>query len=129
VYCYGSFAEHAIEHIIQWNGNNGSIYFLQSEYPYGITTTTGDLPCLNVTSANFNGYGLGIYCNFEVGSPQITTAIKCPNDAQITNACTRFLSGSGSILKIINTEGNDVSGANRGPFYISKTGSTYQTCS
>jgi hypothetical protein len=129
VYCYGLFAEHAIKHIIQWNGNNGRIYFLQSEYPYDITTTGQiDLPCLNVVGDNFNGYGLGIYCFFRDGSPQIETAIRCPNNAQITHACTRFLTGNGSILSVINGNGTAVSSADRGPFYISKNGTTYTPC-
>jgi hypothetical protein len=138
VYCYGLFAEHAIKNIIQWNGNNGSIYFLQSEYPYDITNA-GDLerPCLNVNKstgygANFKGYGLGIYCNFQVDpQPTINTAIRCPDDAQITNACTVFLTGGGGIKHVIDDNGGSVSNANRdNAVYISKTvnPTTYPPC-
>lgn len=52
VWAYGLFSEHNLGNLVEWNGNNGKVFFYQSEIPY------------DVTQANFGDMG---YAGFVVG--------------------------------------------------------------
>ena len=36
VRAYGLFSEHHLKNLVEWNGNNGEVYFFQSELPYDV---------------------------------------------------------------------------------------------
>ena len=36
VIAYGLAVEHTLEDLVRWNGNNGRVYFYQSELPYDV---------------------------------------------------------------------------------------------
>ncbi len=37
VIAYGLAVEHTLGNMVEWNGNQGRVYFYQSEYPYDVT--------------------------------------------------------------------------------------------
>ena len=37
VIAYGLASEHTLGNLVEWNGNNGRVYFYQSEYPYDVS--------------------------------------------------------------------------------------------
>ena len=115
VKAYGLFSEHNLGDLVQWNGNNGEVYFYQSELPYDVTQSNyadagyagfkvGD----NVT--NFKGYGVAVYSYFRDNTVWQPSAIKAPNTpgVQFTNSYIRYLNGGGGISHIINDQGNAV---------------------
>ncbi|MBC7533453.1 MAG: adenylyl cyclase [Oligoflexus sp.] len=120
VQAYGLFVEHFEEYQTLWNGENGLIYFYQSEIPY-------DVPSQNRwTHANVNGWaslkvsdkvtkmdaqGLGVYCFFD-NPALLENAIETPSAAGIkmSHIVTKWLGtakGSG-ITHIMNGSGKSV---------------------
>ena len=88
---YGLFVEHASVNLIQWKGNKGILYFLQSEYPYDAASDFNQ-PCLTVTGNVFEGQALGVYCYFRDNQVTVPKAISCPESGvKIKNAFTVFL--------------------------------------
>jgi hypothetical protein len=84
---YGLAVEHFNQEQVQWFGENGSLYFYQSELPY-------DVPAKTIVPASFNveanvnkfaGYGLGVYDYFrqDTGAYAIS-AISAPNHPGIS---------------------------------------------
>jgi hypothetical protein len=61
----GLFTEHHLEKLLQWDGADGQVNFLQSEIPYDLTTSKARnyIPAI-INGDNFNGIGMGIYCYF-----------------------------------------------------------------
>jgi hypothetical protein len=118
---YGLQAEHALKELIMWNGNNGKIYFNQSEYPYDVDALW-NYPAIKIGNdiKGFEGYGLGVYSYFvkkwnknEIG-PVIDSAIVIPNNDynMIKSAFTAFLNpvlGNGIIKHVINNSGESTS--------------------
>ena len=113
---YGLFVEHASVKLIEWTGNDGKLYFLQSEYPYdimGVNDAEIDLPCLTVTGTGtgFKGKALGVYCYFRDFTVKVKTAIVCPeSNVNIVNAFTVFLNSEettrqSSINHVVNETG------------------------
>jgi hypothetical protein len=86
---YGLAVEHYQAVQTQWNGNGGADYFYQSEMPYDppnesswMDGSSDGYPSINVASSvtSFKGYGLGVYCNFDVNTSVVSTnAITAPN--------------------------------------------------
>lgn len=109
----GLAAEHTLRHNVHWAGDNGELYFQQTELPYDVKSDY-DKPGLNVTGKNFKGRCIGVYSFFNrefSGSedkPCVLTAIKT-NDAtvDIERAFTIFLDpdGTGEITYVLNTTG------------------------
>ncbi|HSW93658.1 MAG TPA: coagulation factor 5/8 type domain-containing protein [Gammaproteobacteria bacterium] len=106
---YGLAVEHFQQEQVLWVGDNGSVYFYQSELPY-------DVPAGSVVSASFvidprveqfTGYGFGIYNYFRgaSGSAYAWSAIKTPNHRGIsfTHMVNVTLTGSGSVKYTIQT--------------------------
>jgi hypothetical protein len=116
VTAYGLFVEHYQKYEVLWNGNNGTDIFFQNEMPYDppnqaawmngsmngyAAFKVGD----NVT--NFQGYGLGSYCFFNV-NPSVNAyhAFEVPNTprVQLHDLLTISLS-AGTITHVINDTG------------------------
>jgi Ricin-type beta-trefoil lectin domain len=114
---YGLAVEHYQAVQTQWNGNGGSDYFYQSEMPYDPPNQSswmdGSLdgyPSFVVANSvtGFQGYGLGIYCYFDVNSGEVaTSAITAPVNSGVKfhSLVTVSLGGVGTISHIINSEG------------------------
>jgi hypothetical protein len=61
----GLFTEHHLEKLLQWDGPDGHVNFLQSEIPYDLSLSNARnyIPAI-INGDNFNGIGMGIYCYF-----------------------------------------------------------------
>ena len=123
---YGLFVEHFQEYQTLWNGNNGRVYFYQSEMPY-------DPPTADAwRHDNVNGYasykvsdkvksheawGMGIYNVFYNAPVIVDNAIETPVNIEnkIHHKIIFWLNGNkGSIVKsIINGKGGSVNNSNR----------------
>ncbi len=84
---YGLFVEHCQQYQTIWNGNNGRVYFYQSEMPYdppapdawshgGVTGYASYKVGDNVTS--HEAWGVGVYCVFYHAPIIADTAIEAP---------------------------------------------------
>ena len=126
VTAYGLFNEHFQEYQTLWNGNNGKVYFYQSEMPYdpptvddwkhnGIGGYASYKVAENVTS--HEAWGVGVYCVFRQCSPIVDRAIETPDSLEnnIHHTVTFWLSGNNtSVIKhIINNKGESVNKDNR----------------
>jgi hypothetical protein len=123
---YGLFNEHFQEYQTLWNGNNGRVYFYQSEMPYDPPTTD------SWKHDGINGYasykvsdnvrsheawGVGIYNVFYNAPVIVDNAIETPValEDKIHHKIIFWLNGNKeSIVKsIINGKGGSVSVSNR----------------
>jgi len=118
---YGLAVEH-YQHIqTQWNGDNGAIYFYQSEMPYDppnqsswMNGSSDGYVSLNVhsTVTDFHAYGLGVYCLFTNTSVQAANAITAPTSSgvQFNDMVTISLGGGGggTIDNVIDNTGGRV---------------------
>jgi hypothetical protein len=119
---YGLFCEHFQEYQTLWNGNDGKVYFYQSEMPY-------DPPsALDFNHGSTNGYasykvsddvtshqawGMGIYCVFYKAPVIVDQAIETPVDLEkdIRHKITFWLNGGNKeskIKSVINGKGGQV---------------------
>ena len=116
VIAYGLAVEHTLQDLVQWNGDDGKVYFYQSELPYDVTNEQFGEPGytgfrLNSTVTSFTGSGMGIYSYFRDYSVTVESGIVTPsvNGIQITNPLTVFLNGQGEIVHVLNEQGDSVS--------------------
>ncbi len=133
---YGLFVEHFHEYQTVWNGNNGKLFFYQSEIPYDVPNQAswkshdgtvdgyasykvGD----NVT--NHEAYGLGIYSFHRDATINLENAIEVPDvtGISIQNACTVMLAGNPGISHVINGLGDAVTIAGQRQQVVSFIGS------
>jgi hypothetical protein len=123
VSAYGLFVEHFQKYQTTWNGNDGTVYFYQSEMPYD-PPTQGDWE----ESASVTGYasykvadsvtthdarGLGVYCVFG-NNVTAENAVETPTTSGVSMhdlVMARF-GGSGGINHIINGSGNAINSSN-----------------
>ena len=117
---YGLAVEHYQAVQTQWNGNGGADYFYQSEMPYDppnqsswMDGSSDGYPSINVASGvtSFKGYGLGVYCFFDVNSSvQSANAITAPNLSSVSfnDLVTVSLGGVGTIDHVVNGVGGTV---------------------
>lgn len=118
VIMYGLFVEHFQEYQTIWNGDNGKLYFYQSELPYDAPNQEAymshDGKVKGYASIKiedhvnkFESYGVGIYCYNRDADIEIDSAVEVPDKEGIKlhNTCTVKLNGQGKILHIINDEG------------------------
>lgn len=123
---YGLFNEHFQEYQTLWNGNNGRVYFYQSEMPYDPPTVDswkhGDIygyASYKVSDnvKNHEARGIGIYNVFYNAPVIVDNAIETPValENKMHHIITFWLNGNKeSIVKsIINGKGNAVSVSNR----------------
>ncbi len=123
---YGLFNEHFQEYQTLWNGNNGRVYFYQSEMPYdpptpdswkhdGINGYASYKIADHVTS--HEAWGIGIYNVFYNAPVIVDNAIETPVSLEdkMHHMIIFWLNGNKeSIVKsIINGKGNAVSVTNR----------------
>jgi hypothetical protein len=123
---YGLFNEHFQEYQTLWNGNNGRVYFYQSEMPYdppsvdawkhdGIYGYASYKVSDNVK--NHEAWGIGIYNVFYDAPVIVDNAIETPValEDRIHNKIIFWLNGNKeSIVKsIINGKGGSVNASNR----------------
>lgn len=113
---YGLAGEHTQKDIIKWNGNNGIVYFYQSEMAYdggyGGKDYEDNVVSYRVTGKNHKGYGLGAYGFYGVpdGDPNkkaiVKNAFLSPEDAIMSNIYIMNASFSGGGFEhIINGKG------------------------
>jgi hypothetical protein len=117
---YGLAVEHYQAVQVQWNGNGGSDYFYQSEMPYDppnqsswMDGSSDGYPSINVANSvtSFNGYGVGVYCYFDVNPSEISAnALTSPSSSGVQwhDMVTVSLGGTGTIQHIINGTGGTV---------------------
>jgi len=137
---YGLFNEHHNEYQTLWNGNNGRVYFYQSEIPYDVPSQSAWMS----NNGTVNGYasykvadtvttheawGLGVYSYFRDAAVKLESAIEVPNvqGVKIHHATTIWLSGmAGSeITHVINNVGGRVY-ANSPPEAMRQTVTEFQ---
>ncbi len=116
---YGLFVEHFQEYQTIWNGNDGKLYFYQSEMPYdapsqkdymshdGTVKGYASLK-LDEAVAKFEGYGIGIYCYNRDADIEIFSAAEVPDyeGVVINNIVTVKLNGNGQITHVVNDKGD-----------------------
>jgi hypothetical protein len=121
VIAYGLFVEHYQRQEVIWDGEDGTVLFLQNEMPYDVpnqdawreTAQTEGYPVLEVTPGvhQFHGVGLGSYSYFNQGQAVFASqAFKVPPGlapGSLQNVFTIFLSreGSGGIRHVVNETG------------------------
>ena len=65
---YGLASEHTLENLTEWNGDRGSVYFYQSEFPYDVQPDYGTQYVgykVNDAVSTHNAWGVGVYCFFR----------------------------------------------------------------
>jgi hypothetical protein len=128
VIAYGLFVEHYQRQEVLWDGEDGTVIFLQNEMPYDVpnqdawrqTAQTEGYPALEVAPGvrRFRGVGLGSYSYFNQGQPVFASqAFKVPPDlapGSLENVFTIFLSrtASGGIRHVVNETGGASTTAN-----------------
>ena len=123
---YGLFNEHFQEYQTLWNGNNGRVYFYQSEMPYDPPTVDSwkhdgiyGYASYKVSDnvKNHEAWGIGIYNVFYDAPVIVDNAIETPSqlEEKIHNKIIFWLNGNKeSIVKsIINGKGGPVNVSNR----------------
>lgn len=121
---YGLFVEHFQEYQTIWNGNNGQLYFYQSEIPYDAPKqkaykshdgTVNGYASLKVGDdvTKFEGYGIGIYCYNRDADIEIFSGAEVPDVEGVVlhNTVTVKLNGNGQITHVINDQGTAVTGS------------------
>lgn len=116
---YGLFVEHFQEYQTLWNGDNGKLFFYQSELPYDVPKQKEYMSHngkvrgyasikIDENVKKFESYGVGIYCYNRDADIKIDSAVEVPDKEGIKlhNTCTVKLNGQGKILHIINNEGS-----------------------
>lgn len=119
---YGLAVEHFHQYQTIWNGNNGAVYFYQSEAPYDVPDQASWM------NGKVNGYasykvadkvtkhqawGVGIYCFFDTNPEvKLQSAIEVPdnttglNGSMFRDITTVSLGGTGEITHVINNWGS-----------------------
>lgn len=120
---YGLCPEHTLEDLSVWNGNHGSTYFFQCEYPYDVNTDYADKGYVayrvNNNVTNHLTYGIGVYSFFRDYDVNVNTAIATPTgeNLQFHSSLTVFLNGMGSISHVINGLGESNTSNKQHPIY------------
>lgn len=135
---YGLAVEHFQKYQTIWNGDNGSVYFYQSEIPYDPpsieqwkNSTGGAGYASYYVGSNVkthNAYGIGIYSYFKAAPIKADQAIQVDstsNNIKFTNIVINWLNGyfdsknhcsptdkssSSGIMSIVNGQGSAVYG-------------------
>jgi len=123
---YGLFNEHFQEYQTLWNGNNGKVYFYQSEMPYDTPTIDAWKHDDKYGYASYKvsekvksheAWGVGVYCVFYHAPVPVNDAIETPVELEqnIHHVVTFWLNGNkeSSIKHILNNKGDSVNVSNR----------------
>lgn len=124
VIMYGLFVEHFQEYQTIWNGDNGKLYFYQSEIPYDAPNQESFMShdgtvngyasiMINEDVNTFESYGIGVYCYNRDADIEIFSGVEAPNKEGIKlhNTVTVKLNGNGQITHVINDQGDAVTRA------------------
>ncbi|QVL57780.1 MAG: hypothetical protein KFB93_01515 [Simkaniaceae bacterium] len=112
---YGLASEHTLGNLTEWNGENGNVYFYQSEYPYDVNTSYAGISYkVADTVQNHHAWGVGVYSYFRDHPVNAKTGIQTPTGSGIhfTNSLSVFLNGKGQIAHVINDSGDPVTHVN-----------------
>ena len=112
---YGLASEHTLGNLTEWNGENGNVYFYQSEYPYDVDISyTGISYKVADTVQNHHAWGVGVYSYFRDHPVVAKAGIETPTGSGIhfTNSLSVFLNGLGEIAHVINDSGDSVTHVN-----------------
>lgn len=114
---YGLFVEHFHDYQTVWNGENGAVYFYQSEAPYDVPNQQS---WMNGSVNGFASYkvgehvthhtaiGMGVYCFFnENPEVKLNSAIEAPSGENIhfSHVTSVSLGGTGEITHVLNALG------------------------
>ncbi len=114
---YGLFVEHFHDYQTVWNGENGAVYFYQSEAPYDVPNQQS---WMNGSINGFASYkvgdhvtrhtaiGMGVYCFFnENPEVKLNSAIEAPGGENIhfSHITSVSLGGTGEITHVLNAIG------------------------
>jgi hypothetical protein len=123
---YGLFNEHFQEYQTLWNGENGRVYFYQSEMPYdppGVDAWKHGETCgyasykVDDQVKNHQAWGLGIYNVFYDAPVIVDQAIETPSAVEnnFRHKVIFWLSGNkeSMVRSIINGKGGSVNSINR----------------
>ncbi|KAK7239239.1 hypothetical protein SO694_00025039 [Aureococcus anophagefferens] len=103
---YGLAVEHQLEDLVVWEGDNGTIFFYQSELPYDVDSY--DFAAYRV-APGVDGhvvYNPGVYANFR--DHPVVAPSGFVGNATWVNPTTVFLNGEGSIASVLNGAGDAV---------------------
>ena len=124
---YGLGTEHQLQDLVEWNGNNGHVYFFQAEYPYdaGVTYASQGYVAYRVGSdvSSHEGQGLGAYSNFWNTGVVPFSGFSVPPGIVLQHAMTRFLNNQGGIDHVVNNEGASVATGTVGPYPLCQSSS------
>jgi hypothetical protein len=104
--------EHTLQELVQWNGEDGALHWMQSEIAYDVDDSF-DLPALRVGAhvRRFFGRAIGVYSYFapkwNVKGPVVSSAVVAPDAAGVVipSAFCLFLNGRGGIQHAVNGKG------------------------
>jgi len=105
---YGLMVEHTIQDLVQWNGERGSTFFMQSELPYDVDETYGTKGFVgyrvNDEVTDHKACGIGIYHFFRDYAVTVETAISVPSSlvSNFESPFSVFLNGKGTVSHVIN---------------------------
>jgi len=109
---YALAVEHQLNDLVQWNGENGKVYYYQSELPYDVTEANYGQPGyvgFRVASSvqNHQNWGAGVYSYYRDNAVTTTNAIMTGTSSGIhfVNSFTCFLNGLGQITHVIDNQG------------------------
>lgn len=125
VIAYGLAVEHTLKDMTAWKGNNGQVYFYQSEYPYDVTQENYGDPGyvsyrVDPSVTNHEAWGVGVYSFFRDHDVTVQMGISAPTGEGIrfVNPLTVFLDGKGRINHILNDRGSSVPGSGGDQAYL-----------
>jgi fibronectin type 3 domain-containing protein len=116
----GLAVEHYEKNQVVWNGERGLTIFYQSELPYDVPSQSAWMNgsangfssyAVSPSVSSHAAYGLGVYSFFNQGVNIVEdSAITVPDteDVTVTHAVSVFLTGSGSITRVVNNAGGTV---------------------
>ena len=135
---YGLFVEHFNEYQTLWNGENGKVYFYQTEFPYDVPNqeawmsndgTVNGYASYKVadTVKNHELYGAGLYTYFTDADVIVNSPVEIPNtpNVKVKHACSVFLNAYGGATHVVNNTGAAVSSSHMRSaidFYCNKVG-------
>jgi len=97
---YGVAVEHTKADHVQWEGDNGQLFFFQSELPYSSNLDFGKEGSVGFrvgySVQNFTGYGVGVYQVFNKYSME--TSFRFPASVKMYNMFTWCITGNRSGL-------------------------------
>lgn len=124
VKCYGLFAEHYKKHNVSWRGDEGYLVFYQSELAYDVPSNEewrsedgSGYASFRIQDSvtKFEGYGMGIYSNFETDGIELDCAMRIPEgkNIYIGSLCAYAMSKKGTVNNLINSDGLSLNASQR----------------